>query len=83
MNEQAGMVSADWSTGDRSGDPAVRAQGLGKRYRVGLGAGLRRGRGSATVALRDCGFEVPAGSVTALVGANGQARARSCRSWPA
>nr|WP_255356914.1 ABC transporter ATP-binding protein [Kibdelosporangium sp. MJ126-NF4] len=39
------------------------AEGLGRRYRH------RRTR--ATWALRDCSFEVPAGMVTALVGANG------------
>jgi len=38
--------------------PAVRTEGLGKRY----------GR---TWALRDCSLEIPAGSVTALVGPNG------------
>ena len=37
---------------------AVRAQGLGKRYR-------------AKWALRECAFELPAGRVAALVGANG------------
>ncbi|MBW0103977.1 ABC transporter ATP-binding protein [Pseudonocardia sp. KRD-291] len=64
-------VSTDPSTNDRADSSAVRVQGLGKRYRAGLGAALRRGRGSSTVALRDCGFDVPAGSVTAMVGANG------------
>ncbi len=39
-------------------DIAVRAKGLGKRYR-------------RTDALRDCGFDLPAGRVAALVGANG------------
>jgi ABC-2 type transport system ATP-binding protein len=38
--------------------PAIRADGLGKRY-------------GSTWALRDCSLEVPAGSVTALVGPNG------------
>jgi ABC-2 type transport system ATP-binding protein len=38
--------------------PAVRARGLGKRYR-------------AKWALRECAFELPAGRVAALVGANG------------
>jgi ABC-2 type transport system ATP-binding protein len=39
-------------------DIAVRARGLGKRYR-------------RSVALDDCAFELPAGRVAALVGANG------------
>jgi ABC-2 type transport system ATP-binding protein len=38
--------------------PAIRTDGLGKRY-------------GSTWALRDCSIEVPAGSVTALVGPNG------------
>jgi len=38
--------------------PAIRSDGLGKRY-------------GSTWALRDCSVEVPAGSVTALVGPNG------------
>jgi ABC-2 type transport system ATP-binding protein len=37
---------------------AIRAEGLGKRY-------------GSNWALRDCTFEIPAGSVTALVGPNG------------
>lgn len=44
---------------------AIRADALAKSYR----RQLRRGRGSQ--ALAGCGFEVPSGSVTALVGANG------------
>ncbi len=38
--------------------PAVRTEGLGKRY-------------GSTWALRDCTLEIPTGSVTALVGPNG------------
>jgi ABC-2 type transport system ATP-binding protein len=41
-----------------SSRPVIRAEGLGKRY-------------GSTWALRDCTFEIPAGSVTALVGPNG------------
>jgi ABC-2 type transport system ATP-binding protein len=41
-----------------SAAPAIRTEGLGKRY-------------GSTWALRDCSFEIPAGSVTALVGPNG------------
>ena len=37
---------------------AIRTEGLGKRY-------------GSTWALRDCSLEIPAGSVTALVGPNG------------
>jgi ABC-2 type transport system ATP-binding protein len=39
-------------------DPALRTQGLGKRY-------------GSTWALRDCDLEIPPGTVTALVGPNG------------
>lgn len=52
------------STERPDAEPAgVRVDGLGRRY--------RRGPRGGTWALRDCAFEVPAGSVAALVGANG------------
>ncbi|MEV8596599.1 ABC transporter ATP-binding protein [Streptomyces sp. NPDC052012] len=45
-------------------DPALEAAALGKRFG-------RRGRRSASWALRDCSFRLPAGRVCAVVGPNG------------
>lgn len=50
---------------ENRGDVAVQVNGLDKSYRRGVGSRRR------TVALRGCELELPAGSVTALVGANG------------
>lgn len=46
-------------------DVAVRATELSKQYRRSLP------RGSINTALSDCGFDLPAGKVAALIGANG------------
>ena len=50
---------------EASGETAVRAAGLGKRYRS---IGMRR---RALWALKDCSFDLPAGRIAALVGPNG------------
>jgi ABC-2 type transport system ATP-binding protein len=49
-----------------SGEPAVCAAGLGKRYRSIAGVRWR-----ALWALEDCSFDLPAGRIAALVGPNG------------
>jgi ABC-2 type transport system ATP-binding protein len=51
---------------ETSGETAIHAAGLGKRYRS-VGAVWR----PALWALRDCSFELPAGRIAALVGPNG------------
>src|SRR5204863_695915 len=50
--------AADGLEGRMSDVPALRTEGLGKRY-------------GSNWALRDCTLQVPSGSVTALVGPNG------------
>src|SRR5438477_3641408 len=60
-------------------DVAIRAHGLGKRYRLGrvesgyrqLGRLLRRDRMDSIWALRDVSFEIEEGVSTAIVGRNG------------
>lgn len=59
------MTSTVTEQDELAGDVAVRARDLSKQYR------RRVPHGSINTALSDCGFDLPAGKVAALIGANG------------